>query len=55
MERALWAKGEKEEVTGRGKQEERETLEGLLSQDATRDGRSERLARRPVGLKRRPI
>lgn len=34
MERALRAKGEKEEVTGRGKQEERESLEGLLSQDA---------------------
>lgn len=55
MERALRAKGEKEEVTGRGKQGERESLEGLLSQDAMKDGRSENLARKLVGLKHRPI
>jgi len=47
------AKGEEEEVSGRGKKGERESLEGLLSQDVMRDGRSQHLARRPVG--HRPI
>lgn len=46
------AKGE-EEVRGRGKKGERESLEGLLSQDVMRDGRSQHLARRPVS--HRPI
>lgn len=55
MERVSLAKGEKKEVTSRGKQGERESLEGLLSQNAMRDGRSEHLAHRPVGLKHRPI
>jgi len=45
------AKGE--EVSIRGKKGERESLEGLLSQDVMRDGRSQHLARRPVG--HRPI
>lgn len=49
------AKGVEEEVSGRGKKRERESLEGLLSQDVMRDGRSQCLARTPVGLKRRPI
>lgn len=48
------AKGE-EEVSGRGKKGERESLEGLLSQDVMRDGRSQHLARWPVELNHRPI
>lgn len=55
MERAPRAKGEREEVSGRGKKGERESLEGLSSQDVMRDGRSQRLARRLVGLKHKPI